>query len=516
MQDISNVPDQPGCYLFRSKEGEIIYVGKAKILKKRVSSYFQKKNHDPKTALLVSKIHSVDFIATATEADALLLENNLVKKHQPKYNIDLKDGKRFAYVEVTGEDFPRVVYARDRTGDGTYFGPMTSAAERDMIIEAINKHFMLRTCKKFPKRPCVRYHIGLCKAPCAGKISKDDYSRLVEDAKLILKGDIVALQKKLEADMKQQSAKEAFEDALESRDKIFALECLKESQSVERSKKYDEDVIAFASREGKAYVLVFNVYKGTLVNKRDFVFDDTADFRDEFMLQYYSENPIPSEIITRENLDESMTEYFSKQAGRVVRSIVPERGEKKDLLELAENNIEIAFFGNLVVLDALKDRLQLMSIPSVVECFDISHLSGTAMVGSMVQFKEGVPNKSCYRRFKIKAVEGIDDFAAIAEVVRRRYSRLLMEKKELPDLVIIDGGLGQLNAALAELKKLSVKIPIISIAKRLEEIYVPGLSIPLRLDRKDKALQLIRQIRDEAHRFAIAYNRLLRTKKIRE
>ncbi len=514
MIDLKSIPNEPGCYIYKDKHNNIIYVGKAKNLKKRVSSYFQKKDLDAKTGMLVSNIASVDYIITKSEVDAFILESNLVKQHQPKYNIDLKDGKRYAYIELTKEDFPRVLYARDRKDDAVYFGPMTSAQERDLIIETVNKHFQLRTCRKFPKRPCIRYHIHLCKAPCAGYISKEDYKALVENVKFILNGDAAELLGILKKDMKRLSDSQSYEAALELRDQLFALERLKEHQAIERKKKYDEDVICSRIRDGKAYVLVFNVYKGTLINKKDFVFDAQEGFFEEFLLRYYSENEIPDEIVSDKKFDESMTEYLSSVKGKKVRLVVPEKGDKKELVDLALKNIEVSFFGNLAKLDDLKDKLRLQGAPSVIECFDISHLSGTAMVGSMVQFRNGIPYKSGYRRFKIKTVDKIDDFASIAEVVRRRYLRIMLEKQDNPDLIIIDGGLGQLHAAMDELSKLNLKIPIISIAKRFEEVYVPGLRFPLRLDRKGKALQLIQNIRDEAHRFAIGYNRLLRKKKI--
>jgi len=512
MIKLENIPHQPGCYIYKDKSGQIIYVGKAKDLRKRVASYFSKKDHDPKTTILVKNIDSAEYIVTKNEVEALILENNLVKKNQPKYNIDLKDGKRYAYVELTKEEFPRVLLARDRKTEGTYFGPFTSAHERDLIIETINKHFMLRTCRKFPKRPCIRYHIKLCKAPCVGYMGKEEYGKLVEKVKFILKGDTGELLKTLNSEMKKMSSAQEYEKALELRDQAYALERLKEHQAIEREKKYNEDVICSIERAGKSYILVFNVYHGTLINKKDFVFDIQEDYFNEFLLRYYTENDIPAEIISNMHIDESMLEYLSKKSGKKMRIIVPEKGEKKELIDLAIKNIEVSFFGASANLELLKERLKLEDTPSVIECFDISHLSGTAMVGSMVQFRNGVAYKSGYRRFKIRTVEQIDDFAAIAEVVRRRYTRVINEKQDNPNLIIIDGGLGQLHAAMEELRKLNLRIPVISLAKRLEEIYFPGTNIPLRLEQKDKALQLIQQIRDEAHRFAISYNKLLRKK----
>jgi excinuclease ABC subunit C len=516
MIDWKSLPDQPGCYIYKDKNGAIIYIGKAINLRKRVASYFTKNDLDPKTSALVSNIVSFDFIVTDSEKEALLLERNLVRKHQPKYNVDLKDSKRFAYIEVTVEEFPRIMLSRKREGNGDFFGPFTSGLSRDLIIETINKHFQLRTCRKLPKRPCLRFHMKLCPAPCTKNISFEDYARNVEKARLILKGKTLELAAKLQQEMMSASDALNYEVAKDIRDQLFALERLEESQNVERSKKYDEDVIAFTSKDNEAYVLIFNIYKGTLTNKKEFVLDLQEGFFEEFLSRYYEDNPIPKEIILTEQVSQAMSEYLSSRRGHKVTITVPEKGEKKELLELAMKNLEISFFGKLARIEALRQRLRLQDSPAIIECFDISHLSGTSTVGSMVQFRNGIPYKGGYRRFKIQTVEGIDDFKAIAEVVRRRYARLILEKSELPDLIIIDGGKGQLSSALEELKKFNLRIPIISIAKKEEEIYVPGLSNPIRLDRKDKALQLVQEIRDEAHRFAISYNKLLRSQKLRE
>jgi excinuclease ABC subunit C len=284
---------------------------------------------------------------------------------------------------------------------------------------------------------------------------------------------------------------------------------------MERQKKYDEDIINYLIREGKVYLTLFNIHHGMLLNKKEFVFDDQEDLLDNFIKQYYSENEIPKEIIIPKITDPSISDFLSKLKGSSVRIVAPKKGEKKELLELVKKNIEISNFGDIEMLEALKNKLKMNETPYVIECFDISHLSGTSTVGSMVQFRNAKPDKSNYRRFKIRSVVGIDDFAAINEVVRRRYSRLKNEGTEMPNLIVIDGGKGQLKAAMDALRKLDVRIPIISIAKRLEEIYVPGRDAPFRWSRKDKALQIIQKIRDEAHRFAIKYNRLLRSREIR-
>lgn len=515
MIDLASIPHAPGCYIYHDEAGTIIYVGKAKDLKKRVTSYFQKKDHDPKTRNLVAAIVSLDVMVTNTETEALLLENNLIKKHQPKYNIDLKDAKRFAYIELTKEPFPRIGIAR-RTGndDATYFGPFVSAAGRDDVIRVIKRIFLLRSCKKLPKRACLRYHMQTCSAPCVGAISEEEYQKSVDKAAALLKGKSSELVASLKTEMAEQSGHLEYEKALALRNQIAAVERLAERQHVERPRETDQDVIGYTISGDMVYLLVFSVEKGLLINKQEYSFECREDFFDEFLVLYYADRTPPSELIVPHDVDEALAGYLSERKGRAVQIIVPKIGEKKKLLELVEKNIDISFLKHELKVKDLQAALDLPDPPLAIECFDISHLSGTAMVGSMVRFANGVPDKKNYRRFKIKTVEGIDDFASIAEIVRRRYQRLITEDAHLPDLIIIDGGKGQLMAALGALETLSCQIPVIAIAKREEEVYVPGELLPRHLDKKGMALRYIQEIRDEAHRFAIAYNRLLRKKKL--
>ncbi|HII02908.1 TPA: excinuclease ABC subunit C [Methanosarcinaceae archaeon] len=512
MIDLEALPHLPGCYLFKDEDGGVLYVGKAKDLKKRVSSYFQKRDHDPKTENLVRAAKGLDFIVTNTEVEALLLENTLIKKHWPRYNIALKDSKRYACIHLTDEKFPRIRLARKKVGGGDYFGPSVSAKERDYIYEVVRKTFQLRTCKKLPKRACLRYHMGVCSGPCIGNIQVEEYGEKVKRAASVLKGNIRELIESLEKDMKELAAKQQFEQAMELRDEIAALEFLQEKQNVERQKKHDEDILNYLVKDGTVYLMLFKVYKGTLEDKQDYVFAYGEEFLEEFLVQYYSENEPPGELIVPESLDESLADFLAHVRGKKVKVTVPKQGEKKELLDLAGKNVEIGFFGDRKKLEALQQKLSLPKAPTVIECFDISHLAGTSTVGSMVQFRGGRPDKHNYRRFKIQSVEGIDDFASIAEVVRRRYTRLLEDGHEMPDLIVIDGGKGQLSSAFQELRKLRVRVPIISIAKREEEIYVPGLKSPLPIKKDEKASLFVQEIRDEAHRFAITYNRLLRQK----
>jgi excinuclease ABC subunit C len=515
MIDPATIPDNPGCYLFSDESGRVIYIGKAKNLKKRVTSYFQKTDHDPKTRNLIARITSVSVMVTDTETESLLLENNLIKKHQPKYNIDLKDAKRFAYIELTREDFPRIGFARQISGgDATYFGPFVSASERDAILKVIKRIFHLRSCRMLPKRACLRYHMKSCSAPCIGIISEEEYQIQVERATALLKGKSSELLALLRAEMGVFSAAKEYERALVLRNQIIAIEHLADRQHVERPKLTDQDVITYTIADDTVYLMVFSVEKGLLSGKQEYSFDNHEDFFEEFLVQYYADRVPPSELIIPHEVDEALAGYLSEKKGMGVQITVPKIGEKKKLLDLVEKNISHAFLKNELKVKDLQANLDLPDPPEVIECFDISHLSGTSMVGSMVQFRNGVADKKNYRRFKIKTIEGIDDFGSIAEIVKRRYQRIIEENTDLPDLVIIDGGKGQLSAALEVLRGLDLSLPVIAIAKSKEDVYVPGEMFPRRFDPKGMALRYIQEIRDEAHRFAIAYHKLLRGKKM--
>jgi len=514
MFDEKILPTEPGCYLFKNSSGTILYIGKAKNLKKRIKQYNKPNDLDEKTKAMISHAKNVDFIVTDNEVESLVLENTLIKKYQPKYNIRLKDAKSHTYLLLTDEEFPRLIIDRRGKGRGKLFGPFVSATERDYILQFLKKIFTLRSCNKMPKKACLRYHINLCDAPCIGNISKSQYSKKVSNVKMILTGHTDKLLKKLEEDMKKSGDSKDFEKALLIRNQISAIKHLKERQNMERQKKYNEDIINYEIKDEKVYLMLFNIYKGTLNNKNDYVFDFNSDFFEEFIIQYYSENTIPKELIVPKKLSNAVIDFLEKKRQGKIKITTPQKGEKRQLLDLVNKNIEITFFADIDKVKTLRNRLHLQEDPVVIECFDISHISGSSTVGSMVQFRNGKADKNNYRRFKIRNVSGIDDTAAIAEVVRRRYSRLKKENTDFPNLIIIDGGRAQLNFAIAELEKLGIKIPIISIAKRYEEIYIPGYMQIMRLNKKDKALHFIQEIRDEAHRFAIKYNRLLRKKEL--
>jgi len=357
--------------------------------------------------------------------------------------------------------------------------------------------------------------MGLCCAPCLGLISEQDYTNIINQIHLILSGKSTKVIHHLLQEMCRSADEQDYEKALELRNQTTALQHLQERQKMQHPKRFNQDILNYKIHDNKVYLMLFNIYKGTLTNKNEFVFEYHPEFLEEFILQYYSENPIPSEIIIPEKFTESLTLFLRQKRNKNVRVCVPQKGEKKQLLNLIIKNIDIMFFAEEQVLEDLKKLLHLQETPAVIECFDISHLSGTFTVGSMVQFRNGKPDKSNYRRFRIRTVEGINDVSAIAEIIRRRYQRLIQEKTPLPNIIIVDGGRAQLNSALHELKQLQLNIPVVAIAKQFEELYLPEPFPVLRLNKKDKALHCIQRIRDEAHRFALSYNRLLRSKQVR-
>ncbi len=512
MIDPDSLPSNPGCYLFKNTKKQVLYVGKAKNLKKRVKTYYQKNELDAKTQRLIDTSTSLDFFVTENETEALILENTLIKKYLPRYNIRLRDAKTYAFIRLTIDTFPRLMIARKKSGSGIFYGPFVSAQERDYILNFLNKTFRLRTCKKMPKKPCLRSHIKLCDAPCINNIAPQEYQKRIEKTKLILNGKTKHLLKKLVKEMNQLSQEQNYEKALEIRNQISAIQRLSEHQNMQREIKHDEDILNYVVKDDAVYLMLFNVSKGIVTTKNEYVFEYNPDFYEEFLVQYYSEKPVPPELIIPQGISSPLKDFLQKKSQRKIIITVPLRGSKKQLLDLVKKNIEGVFFAGAIKMEKLGKQLGLHDIPQVIECFDISHLSGTSTVGSMVQFRNGKPDKNNYRRFKIRTVDTIDDYAAIREIIRRRYTRLKQTNGPYPDLIIIDGGRGQLNGARAELETLGVNIPIISIAKKEEDIYLPNIPIPLRLSSKNKALHAIQEIRDEAHRFAIKYNRLLRKK----
>lgn len=500
IKDYKQLPDEPGCYLYKDVSNKVIYVGKAISLKKRVASYFTG-DHDPKTSLLVSQIASIDFFVTSNEVEALILENNLIKKYYPYFNLDLKDSRRYAYIRLVPDVIPFLEVARRRDSKGSYFGPFVSGAYRKEILELLRRNFGVLTSK-----------------PSALKkksIVLSEYKERMKSAVAILKGDVDPIIKSLTKEMIVASKKEYYEHALKLRSQVEALNSLKEKQNMELRKDYDADVINFVKFGNKVYLLVFSMFRGVLENKQEFELDVTDSFFEEFLVQYYSSARIPKEVIVPFVLNSSLSDFLSHLKGSSVEIVFPKKGVKKELLLLAKKNASMALHGPKERVYDLQNMLKLNFEPSYIECFDISHLRGKFTVASMVSFRNGLPLKSNYRKFKIVQETNGDDFAAMQEVISRRYAGSLSETMPFPDLIVIDGGRGQLNAALSALSKFNLKIPVISLAKKLEEVYTVDNELPLRFPDKQLGLLLLRSIRDEAHRFAITFNRELRKKTIK-
>jgi len=521
--DYSSIPKSPGCYIYKDVDGIIIYIGKAKNLVNRIRSYFSSpEQQSVKTKHLVSRINNIEWIVVDTEVEALLLENNLIKKHSPKYNIDLKDNKRYAYIKITDETFPRILSTRKVTKDGTYFGPYTDGYQRIQLIRTAVSIFKLRVCKTLPKHACLNYHIGICTAPCIKNVTKEEYAEQVKKAKEFLKGDVEETTKQLIIEMSEYSKKLQFEKALERKHQIEAINRIFEQQKVERIERYDQDVIAFVKHNEQIIIDIITISKGIINGKSEYKLEYSEDVFEEFLKRYYSARTIPREIIINvkfyeeESDKEVLEEYLSKLRNGPVSIMIPERGEKRGLIELAEKNAVMNLEENKT-LKELREALTLSEYPKIIECFDISNLGYEHIVAGMTRFIDGRKDKSGYRKFKIKSTVGKqDDFAAMGEVVYRRYKRLKNERTEYPNLIIIDGGPGQLNMALRSLKHLGLKIPIISIAKREEEIYIPNEKEPLKFDKNSKMMLLLREIRDSVHDFVLGYNKKRREMKLRD
>ncbi|MFT4310550.1 MAG: excinuclease ABC subunit UvrC [Candidatus Woesearchaeota archaeon] len=508
-----NLPHQPGCYQFKDVHGRIIYIGKAKDLKKRVQSYFVKVHEHLKTQELVKHIYSVDIIITHTETEALLLESKLIFEHKPKYNVHLKDNKRYAYIHITNEQYPRLVTTRIPTGK--VFGPYTDGTKRVQTIRALTTLFQLRSCKKMPSKVCLYYHIKRCSGPCEEHINYEEYQQRIKLVEQFLKGDHTQVIEQLEQQMKAFAKEQNYEAAKVVRDQIQGLTYIQEKQHVQDMYTFNQDVIVCQQTTKQVAIMVFHYKKGSLIDKELYTYEHTIDSTStlvaQFIQQYYQDDAIPSHIIVNAiEQKEQIQKSLQRLCGHAVDISIPQRGVKKVMLDMALKNIHYELLGTNQVLVALQKQLRLPELPIIIECFDISTLQGTHTVASMVQCRDGVMAPSEYRRFKIRTVEGQNDVASMQEVVKRRMSGLLREQKALPHLIVIDGGKGQLHAALQVLQTLQLRIPIIGLAKKQEEIYVPGLARPLAWDHKLPELKLLQRIRDEAHRFAITYHRMLR------
>ena len=520
--DISKItiPTHPGVYIMKDDTGKIIYIGKAKNLRNRVRSYFLK-NQNYKTQKLVEKISDIEFVLTDNESEAFLLEANMIKRYRPIYNIELKDQQRYTYLRITNEEFPRLMVARrTRTGEflgsGRVYGPFTSGSSKMLSIGLLRKAFKVRICKSLPKEACLEYHLGNCEAPCQFEQARQRYGKHISELESILKGKqkLEDFRKKLENEMQDASLRQHYETAKEIHETIQRLENLQTRQKMESTKNYDEEYFGIVVQDQTAHVMSFRQTNGVIRDRNRFSFDLVGDNSfSSFLSQYYSTNPIPKFIVSSELPEKKdiLEEVFSRTAGFKVNIVVPLSGKRKEMIRLIMKNLilyQTKGFEPAIV--ELQEKLRLDIIPNVIECFDISNHGADYAVGSMSRFVDGRPDKSGYRKFKIKTIQGRDDYAMINEVIKRRYLRLLTQKDKTPDLIIIDGGKGQLRAALDALKSIGSKIPCIALAKENEEIYTPKISEPLVISKNNQALKILQHARDEAHRFGVAYNRSLR------
>lgn len=539
------IPESSGSYQFFDKDNTIIYVGKAKNLKRRVTSYFNKNHDSVKLKVMVPKIERIEFIITNSEIEALILESHLIKKYKPKYNVLLKDDKKFPYFLITKEDYPRILVTRKRNKnmlEGKYFGPYTNIKSMYTTLDLLKKLFPLKQCKtpKFKDRPCIYYQIGRCMAPCQKLISPDEYKKLIKNVELFLSGKQMQLVDELKLMMEKAASNEEYEKAAKYRDSYFdVLKTIEKQKVVYENTKINQDIISISADDYLAGISLLQIRDGRLTNKKDFEisksdYDSDDEIISLFVKEYYQlvpEDEIPSEIIFSYGISNEEKELFekwlsSKKGSKV--SINPKANKKnEEILELACKNSNY-YLQEMKVKSLqeiqnnynetgsyIQEKLGLRKFPHVVECFDISHIQGTHTVASMVSFYNGMPKKSEYKKFKIKSLEEgkPDDFQSMREVITRRYSRLLKEGLSFPDLIIIDGGKGQLSSAVEILDELGVKNQdIVSLAKRIEEVFIPQKQNPVLFPSNSQALFFFQRIRDEAHRFAITFHRYLRDK----
>ena len=539
LQKIRTLPTQPGVYLYKNADGEVIYVGKAKSLRARVRNYFtDEAQADAKTGTLMREAVDIEYIVVANNGEALALENNLIKQHKPRYNILLRDDKTYPYVKLTlGERYPRVYVTRRLKKDGSeYYGPYFPANLAYRIVDLIHRHFLIPSCnidlRRYHPRPCLQYYIGRCLGPCVkGLVTNERYAEAVDDVKLFLEGRQTELSRSLHLRMMEAAGREQFELAAKYRDLISTVEQLQEKQRIAAAEGDDADVFGFHYDNGMLAVNLFHMRGGKIVDRREFFWDkipgleirqqfDPGEFFSTLLTQLYVDQKyvpryiyLPLDFEDRETLEQLLSEHYETR----IEIMIPQRGEKRSLIDLAGNNAKQSFdqrFHTMtptaqIIEQAVQDALMLPERPRRVECFDISHIQGAETVASMVVWENGQMKKSDYRKFIIKTVEGVDDFASMREVVTRRYKRIQDEKGKMPSLILIDGGIGQLHAAAQALEAIGVTSqPLASIAKREEIIYLYGQEDePIVLDHHNPVLHLIQMIRDEAHRFAVTFHR---------
>ncbi len=555
-EKLRNIPQKPGVYQFKDRAGEILYVGKAINLRNRVRQYFQKSaRHDPRRAAMIARIHDLEMIVTDSEVEALILETTLIQKIKPRYNVDLKDDKSYPYIVVTNEPFPRVFATRRLIRDGSrYFGPYTDVKNMHASLKMIRELYKVRSCnyrideetiRRRSVKVCFDFHIKKCEGPCEGLVSRDHYNEMINEVVHILRGKTASLMRRLEETMNAAADRMEYEKAAGLRDRIRQLSIYTNRQKVVDSEMVDRDVVALAMEDDDACAVVFSVRDGKLVGRRHFYLSaiegkEQGEVLEQFIERYYAEREdIPGEIFLPFDPESpsALKEWLGMRRSAAMELTVPKIGEKARLMAMCTKNAEFL----LELLKAQKEKnkdyipkslrvlqsdLHLAIPPRRIECFDISTIQGSDTVASMVVFVNGRAKKSDYRKFKIRGVEGQDDFASMREVIERRYTRVRAEGGEMPDLVIVDGGKGQLSSALEVLERIGLRrkggeggsdggqdLPVIGLAKRLEEVYFPGVPDPQSIAKTSPGLKLLQQIRDEAHRFAITYHRTIRSKR---
>lgn len=534
---LKEVPLKPGVYIYKDENGRIIYVGKAKRLRDRMRSYFQSPdNLHPKVKAMMKKVADFDFIVTASEVEALILENNLIKEYRPRYNINLRDDKTYPYLKLTvGEEFPRLYITREeKDGVSRYFGPYPDVTSLRDTLKVLNRIFPLRSCRtlKKGKRPCLNRDIGKCLSPCSGEVSTEDYRQTVDDFIRFMEGEYEEIVKQKEEEMRTAAKNLEFEKAARLRDQINNIKKIQDKQKVSLERDYNFDLVVMWPGEKESLVLLFRIRGGKIVGKDTFwlsrsLYEDEGGEMQFFISSYYEKGKdIPPEILVNIMPPEIklIEASLREKTGARVQIKIPEEEDKKSLLDMALNNAWLLFKERYdsdnrknEALIHLSRVLNLEVVPQRIEAYDISHLGGTETVGSMVVFTGGEPDKKAYRRFKINEDKN-DDFASMAEVLTRRFEASRSGNPSFlpePDLILIDGGLGQVNRVYEVLTGMGIEIPLISLAKKREEVYRPGVSEPLRLSRRDEGLKLLQHMRDEAHRFAVTYNRSRRTRKVR-
>ncbi len=536
---LRSLPTKPGVYLFRDDRGDVLYIGKAKSLRPRVRSYFQSTTDGrAQIRLLPERVADLEVIVTGSEVEALHLEQNLVKRHRPPFNVRLRDDKSFPYIAVTVEDeYPRVMFTRERHRAGVwYFGPYANAKKVRETLDVLNRVFPYRPCEgPKPGRhsgiPCLDYHIDRCLAPCVGYVSMEDYRAIVDGVIEFLSGEVKPIQRELERKMREAAGEERFEDAARYRNRLYAVQHLVERQAVERRSVGTADVIGFAAEGDRAVVQIFPLRGGKMVDRHSFHLEnvggqDVTTILESFCLEYYGSAPsVPPQIVVPRDTGDlsAIAQFLSEKRGARVEVRTAERGEKRRLQQLADENAVHALRSEqaqaeqkrarrVEALEELREALNLESLPLRIECYDVSTAMGQDNVGSMVVFQDGLPKKAHYRKFGIRGQEGMDDFSAMAEMISRRFARMERGTDDsfaaAPNLVVVDGGKGQLSAAIAAMQAFDLpRVAVIALAKRIEEVFVPGRADPIVLSRHDPGLQLLQRLRDEAHRFAVGFHR---------